>query len=475
MFRSTASRTLPLLLPFYITSHTAPSCDAPTPLFANPTTSFTPPSITPALTLEFIQRSGRLFYTVGSIIYLYKFCSDTDEEKLVAERTKALAAGDVVKHTLRKHTLRKHTLRKHTLRKHTLRKHTLRKHTLRKHTLRKHTLFVPLFTLPSLSLTPFVAAAQADYTGDGSVDVIPSQLTTTEKRQIVLNHSDSLAAAELANLSNPFSKHRIAARQLRDLATTNGGCYVKIGQHLANLDYIMPQEYIDELSHLFQNNPHTPLALAREVIRADLGAYPEDLFATFDETPIASASLAQVHVATDKVSGRKLAVKVQHPQVGRTAFGDIKILTKIVRALEHFFDDFTFGWLVDEIAPQLYLELDFSNELRNGVAAQKLLAAEFGDRVVVPDVFPRLSDRRVLTMAFEEAFEATDAKALAQSNLDPHQVSRIYMGTMLRSPRSLTALPFDHTAPPLSHVWLGRAPHLGLLLLPGLQLGLRAL
>ena len=266
--------------------------------------------------------------------------------------------------------------------------------------------------------------AQAEYTGDGSADVIPGQLSKSDQRQLVLRLSDSLAEAELSNYDNPSTKHRVAARSLRSLASSNGGCYVKIAQHLASLDYLLPREYTDTLKSLYNDTPTTPLAEAREVVRSALGEYPEDIFDTFDPVPIASASLAQVHVATK--GGKRLAVKVQHPAVGRTAFGDIFILTKIVRFLERYVDGFTFGWLVDEIAPQLYLELDFENEAKNGAKAKLLLSREFSaDAVCVPAVHSDLSSRRVLTMDFEPAFPSTDLASLDSVGLDRGEVARL--------------------------------------------------
>jgi aarF domain-containing kinase len=165
------------------------------------------------------------------------------------------------------------------------------------------------------------------------------------------------------------------------------------------------------------------LAEVREIIREELDSYPEDLFDEFSAEPIASASLAQVHTAF--LGGRKVAVKVQHPSVGRTAFGDIFVMTKIVRYLERFVEGFTFGWLVDEIAPQLFLELDFENESQNGRKAKKILEKEFGDRVVVPGVVGELTKKKVLTMDWEGGLEATDIEGLEREGLDKGQVARL--------------------------------------------------
>ena len=104
--------------------------------------------------------------------------------------------------------------------------------------------------------------------------------------------------------------HRNAVR-LRDMCAANQGLYIKLGQHLAMLDHILPEEYHYHLSSLLSNTPQSSWASVRRVIKQELGAYPEELFERIETTPIASASLAQVHVAYDK-NGNKLAIKCQH-------------------------------------------------------------------------------------------------------------------------------------------------------------------
>ncbi len=95
----------------------------------------------------------------------------------------------------------------------------------------------------------------------------------------------------------------------------NGGCFIKVGQHIGALDYLVPREYVDTMKVLHRCAPETDFAKIQRVIREDLGHSCDELFASFDEKPLASASLAQVHKATRRKDGETVAVKVQHPRV----------------------------------------------------------------------------------------------------------------------------------------------------------------
>eukprot|EP00980_Cylindrotheca_fusiformis_P001220 scaffold328_cov130-Cylindrotheca_fusiformis.AAC.34 len=215
--------------------------------------------------------------------------------------------------------------------------------------------------------------------------------------------------------------HRRSAKRLLELCRKNGGVYIKVGQHLANLDYLIPHEYIEVLSSLFDEAPQSDYSQVCHVIEEELGGTVDELFDNFNPVPIASASLAQVHVAYDKPTGRKLAVKVQHYGLRETSSGDIFAVTMVVRLVDRLFSDFTFGWIADEIAPHLPKELDFTREGKNSERAAEHLKGS-GLDCIVPKVIWKRTAPRVLTMEFEEGFKSTDVDALEQSGLNKHFV-----------------------------------------------------
>lgn len=267
--------------------------------------------------------------------------------------------------------------------------------------------------------------AQRKYANGHLNDDLPAR----ERKEAKVNQKEEMhqAAVALAEAEDhlikmggdsPKSKvHGKAAQRLLQLCRDNGGVYIKVGQHLANLDYLVPEEYIDILSKLFDDNPQTKYEDVCRVIEEEFGKKVEQLFDDFDPEPIASASLAQVHVAYEKETGRKLAVKVQHAGLRETSKGDVFAVTTVVRLIDSLFEDFTFGWIADEIAPNLPKELDFVREGRNSEkAAAHILEA--GLNCVVPRVIWNHTSSRVLTMEFEEGFKANDLDAIEKAGLD---------------------------------------------------------
>jgi predicted unusual protein kinase regulating ubiquinone biosynthesis (AarF/ABC1/UbiB family) len=275
--------------------------------------------------------------------------------------------------------------------------------------------------------------ARDDANNDSSDDIENEQLTTgspveeirkERKRQQKIRMQQAAqeladVEAELASREGPSSKsalHRKSAQRLLQLCRDNGGVYIKVGQHLANLDYLIPQEYIHVLSSLFNDAPRSTFEDVAKVIEEDLGAPIHDLFDDFDPVPIASASLAQVHVAYDKHSKEKLAVKVQHRGLRETSQGDIHAVCLVVAILDALFQDFTFGWIADEMAPQLPKELDFTREGKNAEKAAADLKLS-GLSCCIPKIFWEDTSPRVLTMKFEEGFKSTDIDAIQAAGL----------------------------------------------------------
>ncbi|GJP38095.1 hypothetical protein CLOM_g22540 [Closterium sp. NIES-68] len=160
--------------------------------------------------------------------------------------------------------------------------------------------------------------------------------------------------------------HLRCADRLQALCFRNGGIYIKLGQHIAQLDYIVPEEYVTVMKESMLNTcPVTPYEDVRLLIQSQLGKPPEEIFSFFDPAPVASASLAQVHRATLK-SGEDVAVKVQHAHLLDTAAADMVSVRLVISALHWFFPSLDYRWLITEVEESLPKELDFLLEASNG-------------------------------------------------------------------------------------------------------------
>jgi aarF domain-containing kinase len=245
----------------------------------------------------------------------------------------------------------------------------------------------------------------------------------------ILNAATEFVEAEAAEGSAASRMHARNARRLIDMARASGGCYLKIAQHLAQLSHLLPPEYVSEAATCLDDCPVSAIQDVRAVIYEELGQLPEDLWDLFEATPIASASLAQVHVAFEKGTGRKLAIKVQHRGLRETAAGDIDACTLAVHVISRLFPAFKLAWLVDEIAPALPRELDFNLERANCLRAHDHFST--WDDVVVPAVVAEQSTARVLTMSFEEGFNATDKNAMVEAGIDTAAAAELIGRTWL--------------------------------------------
>jgi predicted unusual protein kinase regulating ubiquinone biosynthesis (AarF/ABC1/UbiB family) len=215
--------------------------------------------------------------------------------------------------------------------------------------------------------------------------------------------------------------HTRNAIRLTNMCAENGGLYIKLGQHIAMLDYIVPSEYRTELTRLLGSTPNSSIDSVRRVIRAELGDYPENLFDSFDPVPIASASLAQVHVAYK--DGKKYAVKVQHEGLKESATVDTWVITNIVALVHRLFEEFDYVWLTKEMNRNLPLELNFQFEKLNIQKAASVLKDYIRrGEVAVPVVNEALTAQQVLTMSFEEGCYITNSRQISEWGLSRTQI-----------------------------------------------------
>jgi aarF domain-containing kinase len=191
--------------------------------------------------------------------------------------------------------------------------------------------------------------------------------------------------------------HWRTALRLLDSMHYMRGAMMKIGQTLANLPDIAPREFVETLQSLHFNAPPMHWSLMREMVFRELGDDPENVFAEFDTTAFAAASLGQVHRARLR-TGEEVAVKVQYPGIARTIRDDFRNLLMLLLPARLGKDwDSTKGQL-DELRLQLEQETDYEREATCLWKARSLFRED--DGIVVPRVYREFTTARVLTMEY---------------------------------------------------------------------------
>ncbi|MEO6027085.1 MAG: AarF/ABC1/UbiB kinase family protein [Candidatus Binatia bacterium] len=224
------------------------------------------------------------------------------------------------------------------------------------------------------------------------------------------------------NAAARYARHdRRSAHAVYRMAIRLEGLPIKACQFLGSRADILPEDYVQVLSQLQDRVPPRPFAVVKAVIERELGRPWQEAFAELDSVPLASASLAQVHHGR-LLDGREVAIKVQYPEIARLVAIDLRNFAFLIRVLARLEPSFDFRIIIDEVEKYVPRELDFENEAANGNRMRQALAARRD--VVVPEVFPAISTKRLLVMAYEPGVRITDLEALRQLGLDPKDLAR---------------------------------------------------
>jgi ubiquinone biosynthesis protein len=214
-----------------------------------------------------------------------------------------------------------------------------------------------------------------------------------------------------------------------------GPTFVKLGQLLATRADLLPDGHIEALARLQDDVEPVLFDEIREVVESELGGRLTNVFSSFDERPLASASLGQVHHAVLR-DGREVAVKVQRPGIRDTVAKDLEVLHGVARFLDEHSEvgeRYHLDEIVDEFERSLTRELDYRRE---AVSLRQLREnLERFPLLTVPEHVPDLTSTRVLTMEHVEGTKLTDLSGLARLDLDGDELVdelfRAYLKQML--------------------------------------------
>jgi ubiquinone biosynthesis protein len=214
--------------------------------------------------------------------------------------------------------------------------------------------------------------------------------------------------------STVFERIRLALEEL-------GPTFVKFGQIMSTRTELLPPEMIDQLKKLQDHAKPLPFSEIRAVIEKSCPNC-DDLFSEIDETPVASASIAQVHCAVLK-DGMRVALKVQRPGIGEIIETDIGILESMAERIETIFPEtrvYNPVGMVQDFAHQIVKELDFTRDARNA----ERMARNFREvpGIHFPKIYWEFSSPNLMVMEYVEGVRIDDAEGIREMGLDPHEI-----------------------------------------------------
>ena len=232
--------------------------------------------------------------------------------------------------------------------------------------------------------------------------------------------------------------HKLTVR-FRALAIEMGGVMIKVGQFLSSRQDVLPPEIIKELAGLQDEVPPEDFADIREKAERELGASLEEKYQFFDTTPLAAASLGQVHRArlhendAENLSFREVVVKVQRPYIEKIIEVDLSALVRVGGWLERYKPvrkRADVKGLIEEFSATIYEEIDYLAEGANAEKFQEIFADQ--PHIQVPRVVWDVTTKKVLTLENVLAIKITDYDAITAAGIDRAEVARILLDTYLQ-------------------------------------------
>ena len=227
------------------------------------------------------------------------------------------------------------------------------------------------------------------------------------------------------------------ARRFHTLAVELGGLMIKVGQFMSSRLDVLPPEITAELEGLQDEVPAVPTPQIRALAEAELGMPLERVYTWFDDTPVAAASLGQVHRArlsaldAEDTGLDEVVVKAQRPGIDETVAADLAALRRVARWLTRVrivADRVDAPALVEEFAVTSMEEIDYLHEARSAERFRENFADD--PRVAAPEIVWERTTRRVLTLSDVTAIKINDTAALRAAGIDPSAVADAFAEVM---------------------------------------------
>ncbi|HMN29859.1 MAG TPA: AarF/UbiB family protein, partial [Caldilineaceae bacterium] len=231
---------------------------------------------------------------------------------------------------------------------------------------------------------------------------------------------------------NPAVVTTSTAETVRLMLQDLGPTFVKLGQIVSSRAEQLPPTWRAELEQLHSAVAPFPYAEVERIVTEQLGQPPDKLFATFEHTPLAAASTAQVHRAT-LFDGTAVVVKVQRPDIDLTVRADLNVIRDLAQLLERRFTwaaESDIRGIINEYAANIVRELDYQNEMVNG----RYLAQNMSDfpEIHLPLIYGDLSTSHVMTQEFVCGVKIIDVACIDQAGLDRAVLARSFMRAIVK-------------------------------------------
>jgi ubiquinone biosynthesis protein len=223
----------------------------------------------------------------------------------------------------------------------------------------------------------------------------------------------------------PDSEKHTIPQRLRMAFSELGPSFIKLAQLLSSRPDLITPSYADEFKKLQDKVPSFSAEEARGIIESELNMSLHDVFSDFDETPVAAASIAQVHNAVLK-SGEKVIVKIQRPRIREIIDTDIAILSFIAKLMVKYIPEskmFNPTGIVEEFSRNVKKELDFVSEAKNAERFRKNFD-EVRD-ICIPAVYPEMVSEKVIVMERLEGLRIDDISGIDALGLDRARLAKI--------------------------------------------------
>ncbi|KAK7301051.1 hypothetical protein RJT34_11907 [Clitoria ternatea] len=270
------------------------------------------------------------------------------------------------------------------------------------------------------------------------------------------NSSTGLPTDLQLGLLSPFYLRRLFERM--------GATYIKLGQFIASAPTLFPPEYVQEFQNCFDKAPPVPFEEIQSILRKELGKPIESVYEYIDPTPLASASIAQVHSARLKGSREDVVIKVLKPGIEDILVADLNFVYVVARILEFLNPEIgrtSLVGIVKDIRESMLEEVDFYKEAANIEAFRRYLEAMGLTRdATAPKVYQYCSTRKVLTMERLYGVPLTDLDSISSLVSDPETslitALNVWFGSLL-------ACESFHADVHAGNLWLLRDGRIGFL------------